>query len=52
MEADEWHTSECATLIEKLTEDDQQKVLKGAEQGTPLLWNFLDRMRVQYVYKP
>ena len=43
-EADVWHREECAKLIENLNEDEQQKVLKGAEASAKLLWGFLDGM--------
>lgn len=44
MEADEWHTEECANLISKLSAEDQQKALHGAIAGAKLLWKFLDVM--------
>ncbi|MES2252676.1 MAG: CADD family putative folate metabolism protein [Pseudomonadota bacterium] len=43
-DADIWHREECAKLIESLSEDEQQKVLEGAEAGAKLLWGFLDGM--------
>lgn len=42
MEADEWHSEECANLIENLNEEGQSKAGEGAEKGAKLLWNFLD----------
>lgn len=43
-EADVWHREECAKIIESLSEEEQQKVLEGAEAGAKLLWGFLDGM--------
>ncbi|MCX7343689.1 MAG: CADD family putative folate metabolism protein [Proteobacteria bacterium] len=44
MKADEWHSEECANLIEKLDEDSKQKAKAGALAGAKLLWNFLSGM--------
>ena len=44
MEADEWHSEECANLIEKLDESSKQKATAGALDGAKLLWNFLSGM--------
>ncbi|MFT4314498.1 MAG: CADD family putative folate metabolism protein [Wolbachia pipientis] len=44
MEADEWHSEECANLIADLNEEKQEKVMQGAEKGAKLLWGFLDGM--------
>lgn len=45
MVADEWHTQECADLLDKLGEEDQELAHQGAVQGSKLLWNFLDEMQ-------
>jgi pyrroloquinoline-quinone synthase len=45
MEADEWHTEECANLLDEMNQDDQQAALGGAIKGAQLLWNFLDEMQ-------
>ncbi|MDP4832206.1 MAG: CADD family putative folate metabolism protein [Rickettsiaceae bacterium] len=45
MEADEWHTEECANLLEKMNSEEQQIALEGAVKGAQLLWNFLDEMQ-------
>ena len=42
MEADQWHSAECATLIENLDADSRQKAADGAVAGAKLLWGFLD----------
>ncbi|OCA06660.1 CADD family putative folate metabolism protein [Wolbachia endosymbiont of Trichogramma pretiosum] len=44
MEADEWHSEECASLIADLSEEEQEKVMQGAKKGAKLLWYFLDGM--------
>lgn len=44
MEADEWHSEECVNLIADLNEEEQEKVMQGAEKGAKLLWGFLDGM--------
>jgi len=46
MEADKWHSDECAALINKLDTNNQEKAAKGAEMGAKLLWGFLDGMMV------
>jgi pyrroloquinoline-quinone synthase len=45
MEADEWHTEECANLLEKMNSEEQLIALEGAVKGAQLLWNFLDEMQ-------
>jgi len=42
--ADEWHSEECASIIEALSEEDKLKAKEGALEGAKLLWNFLDGM--------
>jgi pyrroloquinoline-quinone synthase len=42
--ADEWHSHECATLIEKLDPVSQKRAEKGALEGVHLLWKFLDNV--------
>ncbi len=44
MEADQWHSEECANLIEKLDESSKQKATTGALAGAKFLWNFLSGM--------
>lgn len=44
MGVDEWHSDECAKLIEKLPEKQQQQAQQGAIAGAKLLWGFLDGM--------
>lgn len=44
MEADKWHSEECANLIADLSEEEQEKVMQGAKKGAKLLWGFLDGM--------
>jgi pyrroloquinoline-quinone synthase len=44
--ADEWHSDECAQLIEKLDHEGQKRAEFGALQGAKLLWGFLDQMVV------
>lgn len=46
MEADEWHSEECANLIADLSEEEQEKVMQGAKKGAKLLWSFLDGINV------
>ena len=41
---DEWHSDECAELINHLNPSDQARVQLGAEQGAHYLWQFLDQM--------
>ena len=43
--ADQWHSEECANLIEELSADEQEKAAAGAELGAKLLWKFLDGMQ-------
>ena len=45
MEADEWHTEECAGLLNKLDDEGKERARIGAMQGSKLLWNFLDEMQ-------
>lgn len=45
IKADEWHSEECANLIEALDEDGKQKAKEGAIAGAKLLWNFLSGMQ-------
>ena len=45
MEYDEWHTEECAALLNKLSAMDQEIAQQGAVQGAKLLWSFLDEMQ-------
>ncbi|GAM21620.1 hypothetical protein SAMD00019534_047950 [Acytostelium subglobosum LB1] len=42
--ADEWHSEECAALIDKLSEEDRKVAEQGAEEAAKLLWGFLDGM--------
>lgn len=44
--ADEWHSDECAQLIEKLSPAEQIEASQGALEGAKLLWKFLDGMEV------
>ena len=44
MQADEWHSQECADIIASLSPEDQAKAAQGAELGAKLLWGFLDEM--------
>lgn len=41
-EADEWHTEEIRSLLDKLSVEDQKKAEAGAVKGSELLWHFLD----------
>lgn len=45
MVADEWHTEECAQLLDRLSAEDQEIAREGAVRGSKLLWNFLDEMQ-------
>ena len=45
MEADEWHTEECARLLDKFGDEDKEKARIGAVLGCKMLWNFLDEMQ-------
>lgn len=40
--ADEWHSEECAGLIDELDEKQKNEAYEGAVTGAKLLWNFLD----------
>jgi pyrroloquinoline-quinone synthase len=44
-EADEWHSEECANILEAIKEEDQSKADEGAMTGAKLLWQFLDKMQ-------
>ena len=44
MVADEWHTEECAKLLQKMHAKDQILARQGALEGAKLLWQFLDEM--------
>lgn len=48
MAADEWHTEECAGLMEKLSPEEQKRAAEGAEKGAKLLWGFLDGMLAEH----
>ncbi|MGL9703025.1 CADD family putative folate metabolism protein [Wolbachia endosymbiont of Cimex lectularius] len=50
MDADEWHSEECANLIADLNEEEQGKVMQGAKKGAKLLWGFLDGMMNAYAH--
>ncbi|MGL9732824.1 MAG: CADD family putative folate metabolism protein [Wolbachia sp.] len=50
IDADEWHTEECANLIEDLNEEEQEKVMQGAKKGAKFLWGFLDGMMNAYAH--
>ncbi len=41
-EADVWHSEECAAIISKLVDSEQEQVRQGAIDGAKLLWEFLD----------
>ncbi|HJK87659.1 MAG TPA: CADD family putative folate metabolism protein [Candidatus Megaira endosymbiont of Hartmannula sinica] len=45
MEADEWHTEECALILSKLKNEEQKDAIDGAVKGAKLLWGFLDEMQ-------
>ncbi|WP_410543528.1 CADD family putative folate metabolism protein [Wolbachia endosymbiont of Dirofilaria (Dirofilaria) immitis] len=49
IDADKWHTEECANLIVDLNKKEQEKVIQGAKRGARLLWGFLDGMINAYV---
>ncbi|WP_339045563.1 CADD family putative folate metabolism protein [Candidatus Mesenet endosymbiont of Agriotes lineatus] len=40
--ADEWHSEECADLIDELDKKQKNEAHEGATTGAKLLWNFLD----------
>lgn len=42
--ADEWHSEECANLLNQLNENDKKKAMDGAVEGAKMLWGFLDGM--------
>lgn len=46
MEADGWHSEECANLIADLSKEEQEKVMQGAKKGAELLWGVLDGINV------
>jgi pyrroloquinoline-quinone synthase len=46
--ADDWHSDECASIINKLDPDSQEKAKKGATTAARLLWEFLDNIYVSY----
>lgn len=50
MDADEWHSEECANLIADLNEEEQGKVMQGAKKGAKLLCGFLDGMMNAYAH--
>lgn len=41
-EVDQWHTQECANLIDNLSLNEQELAYQGAIKGAKLLWQFLD----------
>ncbi|MCC8370280.1 MAG: CADD family putative folate metabolism protein [Rickettsia endosymbiont of Stiretrus anchorago] len=45
-EIDQWHTQECANLIEDLDPKEQKLAYQGAIEGAKLLWQFLDGMNI------
>ncbi|MDJ1407306.1 MAG: CADD family putative folate metabolism protein [Candidatus Midichloria sp.] len=42
--ADEWHSAECAALLDKLSEAEQEVAHKAAIKVAELLWAFLDNI--------
>lgn len=42
LEADKWHSEECAWLLEKLSENQKENAREGAIAAAKLLWEFLD----------
>lgn len=42
LSADEWHSEECAALINKLSDAEKEESVKCARQASELLWGFLD----------
>ncbi|CAG7589639.1 MAG: CADD family putative folate metabolism protein [Candidatus Midichloria sp.] len=42
--ADEWHSAECAALLDKLSEAEQEVAHKAAVKVAELLWEFLDNI--------
>ncbi|WP_410519929.1 CADD family putative folate metabolism protein [Candidatus Lariskella endosymbiont of Epinotia ramella] len=51
IEADEWHSQECAQLIEALDPSSREVAYKGAVKGAKLLWQFLDGICESEVFK-
>lgn len=45
-EADVWHSEECASIISKFDDMQQEQVMQGAVGGAKLLWEFLDGMNI------
>ena len=43
-EADQWHSEECANILETLKPHEQAEAHEGAIIGAKLLWQFLDEM--------
>ncbi len=44
IKADEWHSEECAAIINTLNPEDISRAHDGAIEGAKLLWQFLDGM--------
>ncbi|AIL65341.1 Chlamydia protein associating with death domains [Rickettsiales bacterium Ac37b] len=44
MSADEWHSEECANLLNQLTASEQEKAQEAALTAAKALWQFLDGM--------
>lgn len=42
IKADEWHSQECADLLNKLNTAEQHEAMNGAVTGALCLWKFLD----------
>ena len=42
LKVDEWHSEECARLIDQATESEFKAMKEGADKGARLLWKFLD----------
>jgi pyrroloquinoline-quinone synthase len=40
--ADEWHSEECAALLDKLSPQEQEKAREAGLKAAKLLWGFLD----------
>ncbi|MFV9891224.1 MAG: iron-containing redox enzyme family protein [Rickettsia conorii subsp. raoultii] len=45
---DQWHTQECANLINNLSSKEQKLAYQGAIKGAKLLWQFLDGINATY----
>lgn len=45
---DQWHTQECANMIDNLSPEEQKSAYKGAIKGAKLLWQFLDGINISY----